>query len=171
MILLIGGGTHTGKTAFAQKLLEKYSYPYLSIDHLKMGIIRSGQCALTPESDKDALTRYLWPVVREMVKTAVENEQNLIVEGCYIPFDFQKDFSPDYLRQIKYVCLIFTENYISLHYDEIRRYANVVEARLCEALPPKEALVKENAANLLRCRQCGLEYVLIDDQYEIDWDV
>ena len=171
MILLIAGGTHTGKTAFAQKLLKKYSYPYLSIDHLKMGLIRSGYCALAPESDGDSLTRYLWPVAREMIKTAIENEQNLIVEGCYIPFDFQKDFSSDYLRQIRYVCLIFTENYISLHYDEIRRYANVAEARLCEALPPKEALVKENAANLLRCRQYGLDYVLIDEPYEIDWDV
>ena len=171
MILLIGGGTHTGKTAFAQKLLEKYSYPYLSIDHLKMGLIRSGYCGLTPESDWEALTRYLWPVVREIIKTAVENGQDLIVEGCYIPFDFLEDFSPDYLRQIRYVCLIFTENYISFHYDEIRRYANVVEARLCDALPPKEALAKENAANLLRCRQYGLEYVLIDDPYEIGWDV
>ena len=86
MIILIGGATHTGKTAYAQKLLEKYKYPYLSIDHLKMGLIRSGQTDLTPMDD-DKLTDYLWPIVREMVKTAIENGQNLIVEGCYIPFD------------------------------------------------------------------------------------
>ena len=36
MIILITGASHTGKTALAQKLLEKYKYPYLSIDHLKM---------------------------------------------------------------------------------------------------------------------------------------
>ena len=92
MIVLIAGASHTGKTALAQKLLEKYKYPYFSIDHLKMGLIRSGNTELTPMSDDDDLTAYLWPVVREMIKTAIENEQNLIVEGCYIPLDWQKVF-------------------------------------------------------------------------------
>lgn len=83
MVVLIAGASHTGKTVLAQKLLETYRYPYLSIDHLKMGLIRSGNTALTPLSDEKALTDYLWPIVREMVKTAIENKQNLIVEGCY----------------------------------------------------------------------------------------
>ena len=69
MVILIAGGSHTGKTLLAQRLLERYHYPYLSIDHLKMGLIRSGQTALTPEDDRE-LTDYLWPIVREMVKTA-----------------------------------------------------------------------------------------------------
>ena len=51
MIILITGATHTGKTLLAQKMLEEYSYPYLSIDHLKMGLIRSGNTGLTPEDD------------------------------------------------------------------------------------------------------------------------
>ena len=92
MIFLITGASHTGKTALAQKLLEKYQYPYLSIDHLKMGLIRSGNTELTPMSNDIALTAYLWPIVREMIKTAIENQQNLIVEGCYIPFDWKNDF-------------------------------------------------------------------------------
>lgn len=85
MIILITGASHTGKTVLAQRLLEKYKYPYLSIDHLKMGLIRSGNTDLSPVSSDDELTEYLWPVVREMIKTAIENKQNLIVEGCYIP--------------------------------------------------------------------------------------
>ena len=88
MIVLITGASHTGKTALAQKLLEQYKYPYLSIDHLKMGLIRSGNTSLTPVSEEEALTEYLWPIVCEMIKTAIENEQNLIVEGCYIPYDW-----------------------------------------------------------------------------------
>ena len=92
MIILITGASHTGKTALAQKLLETYKYPYLSIDHLKMGLIRSGNTPLTPGSDDEELTAYLWPIVREIVKTAVENGQNLIVEGCYIPFGWADDF-------------------------------------------------------------------------------
>lgn len=91
MIILITGASHTGKTLLAQKMLEKYHYPYLSIDHLKMGLIRSGNTNLTPEDDDD-LTTYLWPIVREMIKTAIENKQNLIVEGCYIPFVLEKGF-------------------------------------------------------------------------------
>ena len=103
MIILITGASHTGKTALAQKLLEKYKYPYLSIDHLKMGLIRSGNTELTPMDDNE-LTEYLWPIVREMIKTAIENNQNLIVEGCYIPFDWQKDFERRYRDAEKYGC-------------------------------------------------------------------
>ena len=104
MIVLITGASHTGKTLLAQRLLEKYKYPYLSIDHLKMGLIRSGNTDLTPEDD-DALTEFLWPIVREMIKTAVENHQNLIVEGCYVPFDWRKDFDACYLNHIRFICL------------------------------------------------------------------
>ena len=45
MVILIAGETHTGKTLLAQKLMEAYHYPCLSLDHLKMGLIRSGRCA------------------------------------------------------------------------------------------------------------------------------
>ena len=68
MIILITGASHTGKTLLAQKLLEKYR---LSMDLLKMGLIRSGNTGLTPEED-DALEAYLRPIVREMIKTAME---------------------------------------------------------------------------------------------------
>ncbi len=88
MIILISGASHTGKTALAQRLLERYQIPYLSMDLLKMGLIRSGQTSLTVQDD-EALTRYLWPIAQEMVKTALENDQSLIVEGIYIPFDWR----------------------------------------------------------------------------------
>ena len=118
MIILITGASHTGKTLLAQRLLEKYKYPYLSIDHLKMGLIRSGKTSLTPEDD-DALTEYLWPIVREMVKTAIENQQNLIVEGCYVPFDWRKDFDEGYISSIRFICLAMTGRYIDEHFSDI----------------------------------------------------
>ena len=124
MVILIAGASHTGKTALAQKLLEKYKYPYLSIDLLKMGLIRSGNTMLTPLSDDKMLTDYLWPIVSEMVKTAIENKQNLVVEGCYIPFDWDKNFEPEYLNDIKYYCLVMSEKYIKNHFDDIIKYAN-----------------------------------------------
>ena len=123
MIVLITGCSHTGKTLLAQKLLEKYGYPYLSIDHLKMGLIRSGQTTLTPE-DAAQLTQYLRPIVREMIKTAIENEQNLMIEGCYIPFNWRKDLDEEYLRDINFICLAMTDAYIDAHFAEIRGHAS-----------------------------------------------
>lgn len=166
MIFLIAGATHTGKTAYAQKLLEKYGYPYLSIDHLKMGLIRSGQTELTPMDD-DSLTEYLWPIVREMVKTAIENKQNLIVEGCYIPFDWQKDFDREYLENIRYVCLVMSRRYIENCFNDIRTYENVIEKRLCEFDVSKDDLIAENQYNLEQCVAYSLPYTLINETYEV----
>ena len=166
MIILIAGTTHTGKTAYAQKLLEKHKCPYLSIDHLKMGLIRSGQTDLTPMDD-DKLTDYLWPIVREMVKTAIENKQNLIVEGCYIPFDWQKDFARTYLENIQYICLVMSRKYIENHFADIQGYASVIEARLDDSDLNKEDLIAENEYNLAQCIAHKLPYILIDGEYPI----
>ncbi len=167
MIILIAGATHTGKTKYAQKLLEKYQYPYLSIDHLKMGLIRSGQTKLTPMDD-DKLTDYLWPIVRELVKTAIENKQNLIVEGCYIPFDWQKDFDKSYLEHIQYVCLVMSRQYIENHFADIQGFASVIESRLDDSDLDKEDLIAENEYNLTQCMANHLPYILIDKEYKVE---
>ena len=171
MIILITGASHTGKTAFAQKLLEKYKYPYLSIDHLKMGLIRSGQTDLTPMSEDKVLTAYLWPIVREMVKTAIENNQNLIVEGCYIPFDWKKDFEIGYLEKIRYYCLVMSENYIKNRYDDIKKYASVIERRLNDEEYSMESALKENSLMQELAEKYNLDYILIDDEYCIHVDL
>ena len=128
MVILITGASHTGKTLLAQRMLEKYKYPYLSIDHLKMGMIRSCKTNLTPEDD-DALTDELWPIVREMIKTAIENHQNLIVEGGYIPINWKDSFREQYLDSIRFICLAFSDEYIDTHFDEIREHRSDIEAR------------------------------------------
>ena len=171
MILLITGASHTGKTALAQKLLEKYKYPYLSIDHLKMGLIRSGNTKLTPMSDDTKLTAYLWPIVREMIKTAIENKQNLIVEGCYIPFDWANDFDNEYLKNIKYYCLVMSENYIRNHFADIKKYANVIENRLDDTYCTMESVLEDNAYVLLQAKKHEVNYLLIDDKYKMDIDL
>ena len=171
MIVLIAGASHTGKTALAQKLLEKYKYPYFSIDHLKMGLIRSGNTELTPMSDEDDLTAYLWPIVREMIKTAIENEQNLIVEGCYIPFDWQKDFENEYLKDIKYYCLVMSEEYITNHFADIKKYASVIENRLEDEWCTLESVLEDNEKNLKLAKLHNVNYILINDKYEINIDL
>ena len=167
MIVLITGASHTGKTALAQRLLEKYKYPYLSIDHLKMGLIRSGNTKLTPVSDDRLLTEYLWAIVREMIKTAIENKQNLIVEGCYIPFDWAKDFAKEYLEEIRFYCLVMSEKYIENHFGNISRFASVIEERGDEDYT-QATCRRENAHMLEQCLKHGAEYILIDEDYRID---
>ena len=170
MIILITGPSHVGKTALAQRLLEKYKYPYLSIDHLKMGLIRSGNTELTPMDD-DKLTPYLWPIVREMIKTAIENEQNLIVEGCYIPFDWANDFDAEYLEDIKYYCLVMSEEYIQNHFVDIKKYASVIEERMDDEWCTLESVLEDNAEYLRLAKQYEVNYILIEEEYKIEIDL
>ena len=166
MVLLIFGASHTGKTLLAQKILEEYKFPYLSIDHLKMGLIRSKNTDLTPMDD-EKLTEYLWPIVREMIKTAIENNQNLTVEGCYIPFDWRKDFDEKYLENIKSFCLAMTENYIRNNFDKVIENADAIEKRLDDSLD-MEDFISENLRNIRLCEETGENCVLIDNEYNID---
>ena len=165
MIILITGASHTGKTLLAQRLLEGFNYPYLSIDHLKMGLIRSRNTTLTPEDD-EALTDYLWPIVREMVKTAIENHQNLIVEGCYIPPHWREDFDPQYLQSIHFICLAMTDAYIDSYFDEIRLHASDIETRLHDTDFTPETLKADNRHYIDAFTRCGEQIVLIDTDYE-----
>ena len=166
MIVLIAGATHTGKTALSQRLLEKYKFPYLSIDHLKMGLIRSGQTSISVVDDEN-LTPYLWQIVKEVIKTAIENKQNLIIEGCYIPFDWKKDFTSEYLSEIKYYCLIMSKDYLQNNFSQVLAYENIIENRVDFDLI-KEELIAENEKNLRLCKQYGLNYILIDKEYKVD---
>ena len=166
MIIIITGASHTGKTFLAQKLLEKYHYPYLSIDHLKMGLIRSHNTKLTPCDSDEKLTEYLWPIVREMIKTAIENNQNMIVEGCYVPFDCSKDFGQVYLEQIEYYCLVMSENYIRNHFTDIKKYANIIEHRLDDEGCTMERVLADNAEMLSLAQEHGVNYILIENHYD-----
>lgn len=167
MIILIAGASHTGKTNLAQRLLEKYKFPYLSIDHLKMGLIRSKNTTLSVYDD-EKLTPYLWNIVKEMIKTAIENEQNLTIEGCYIPFDWAKDFDEFYLKEIKYYCLVMSENYIKKHFDDIKGFANIIENRGNDADLTIEEIITDNRKNLESCKKHNCNYILIDKDYHVD---
>ena len=165
MITIITGASHTGKTILAQRMLEKYSCPYLSIDHLKMGLIRSGNTELTPEDD-DALTDYLWPIVREIIKTAIENNQSLIVEGCYIPYGWRQDFDERYLPSIRFICLAMTDKYIENHFNEIIGHESDIESRLVTADCTMDSLKADNRNFIDGFLQAGEQVVLIDSDYE-----
>ena len=165
MIIIITGASHTGKTLLAQRMLENDQYPYLSIDHLKMGLIRSGNTDLTPEDD-DELTEYLWPIVREIIKTAIENRQNLIIEGCYVPFEWRRDFNDRYLQNIRFICLAMSERYIENHFGEIIGHESDVESRLVSADCTMDVLKADNRNKIEGFRRAGEQVVVIEKDYE-----
>ena len=153
MVLLITGASHTGKTLLAQRLLQTYRCPCLSMDLLKMGLIRSGNTRLTPEDDQE-LESYLWPIVREIIKTAIENRQDLIVEGCYVP--------------PRFCCLVMTKAYIETHFADIQKYACAAERRIDDSTCTKETLLLDNAHYQQMCETWGYPCILIDQAYEVD---
>lgn len=129
MIILITGATHTGKTFLSNELMKELQISVLSLDHLKMGLIRSKMTLLTPTSSLEDLTNLVWPVARGMIKTAIENKQSLIVEGCYVPSNFTDEFEEDYLKKIHSFVLLFSKEYISNNKEKIEKNRNVVENR------------------------------------------
>ena len=174
MVIIITGASHSGKTILAQKILERCKFPYLSIDHLKMGLIRSKNTNLTPYDD-DALTPYLWNIVREIIKTVIENNQNLIVEGCYIPADWKQDFEQRYLTEIRFCCLCLSPKYIRTqyirtHFSDIIRHASDIELRLDDSECTADWLEKENSRYAVFCKKNNLPLIMIETNYieEID---
>ncbi len=131
-----------------------------------MGLIRSGKTSLTVNDD-EKLTPYLWSIIKEMIKTAIENKQNIIIEGCYIPFDWQKDFDESYLQEIKFYCLIMTAEYIANYFSEILKFESIIEKRITADIN-KADLIADNKMNLKLCKEYGLEYILIDKNYKIE---
>ena len=166
MILLIGGSSHVGKTLLAQKLLEKYQYPYLSLDHLKMGFIRSGRTELTVQDDYE-MRYFLWPFVAEMIKTAIEKKQNLIIEGCYIPVEWQDSFSAECLKDIRCVFVVMSEDYIRNNFNALGTYASVIEQRPVENLN-MERLILCSKSFKDGCLTHGIPCLEISERFDID---
>lgn len=165
MIILIGGSTHVGKTLVSQKLLEKYHFQCMSLDHLKMGFIRSGRTELTVNDDYD-MRYWMWPFVSEIIKTAIENNQNLIIEGCYIPGEWAQSFSEDYLKHIRCVFIVMSQRYLEDRFDEVKDYACVIERRLPEKLDLKRLIMC--SVNFKKdCEDNGFHCIEIDGAYDI----
>lgn len=90
------------------------------------------------------------------------------MEGCYIPFDWRRDFSPDYLSEIRHVCLVMSREYILEHFDDIKRYAGAAEHRLDDSYCTLQSVLEDNARCLEQCRSHGCDCILIDGEYDVD---
>jgi gluconate kinase len=165
MVILITGASHTGKTLLAQRLIEKIKFPCLSVDILKMGLIRSGQTKLTP-TDDETLTNYLWSILCEMIKTVIENQQNIIIEGCYVPFNWRQSFSKKYLSQILFICLAMTNEYIDANFEDIKNHSFDIESRLDNSNCTIENLKSDNQQIIAGYRKFNEQILLMESNYE-----
>ncbi len=170
MVIFIGGQSCSGKTTMAQRLLEKHYINYLSIDHVKMGIIRSYEkCGFTAEDSEDKITKHIWPCIKEIAKTNIENYQNIIIEGCYIPTDDVNNFESNYQEYIISLYIVFSRQYIEKHFEDgIIKHRSETEYKDVDDYMNKEFFIKEHEIQKEKCIANGQKYFEVFDNYEED---
>ena len=131
MVILLGGTGCTGKTMLANRLMRKTNIPYFPLDHLMMGIYRGmPDCGFTPLDDQFDLGEKMWPVIKGLIMTNIENDHSLILEGFQLLPHLVRDFPAAYLDQTLPVFLLFSEDYIRGNFDEgIMKNRSAVERR------------------------------------------
>jgi len=91
-----------------------------------------------------------------------------MIKGCYIPFNWKEDIEEKYLKEIKYYCLIMTENYIKNNFYQIKKYSNVIEKRIDDSWCTLDMLLNDNKINFEMCKKYNYPYVIIDENYEVN---
>ena len=168
MVILIGGVSCTGKTVMAQKLLEKYKIPYLSIDHIKMGLIRGNRyCDFSATDGDDELTDKLWPIVRGIIMTNIENGQHIIIEGCYLPPEHVGDFEPEYLKHIIALYIGFSRTYLEKRFTSgILEHRSEIELKEYDDYMNPDNFIELHTRLKEMCRANNAMFFEIDENYE-----
>lgn len=164
MIILIGGTSCTGKTRLAKILMRQFAIPYFSLDILMMGIYRSNHdCGFCPDNPDHSVAEKMWPIVREMIKTDVENGRNQIYEGVQIRPDFLAELASEYSKSTRSFFITFSESYIRTGYNEIIKHRTTVETR--NDWPCLEEMLESNQKLTRECRIHGCETLEIKKDY------
>lgn len=166
MVIIIGGSSHVGKTLIAQKLIKKYHFACTNLDHLKMAFIKSGRTELTVNDDYK-MRFFLWPFASQMIKSAIEKNQNMIIEGCYIPQKWKESFSSEELKSICSVFIVMSEKYLRSHFEDISKYSAVIEKRGEENLD-LERLINCSKEFKEDCISNNTPFIEIDDEYNLE---
>ncbi|MDC7222280.1 MAG: adenylate kinase [Spirochaetales bacterium] len=168
MIILITGASSTGKTCLAQKLLEKYHFPYYSLDHIKMGLYRGEKnCPFSPTDSREKITRCLAPLIEGIIRTALENGQNLIMEGCYFHGESLIPLMGEYPGEIQGVTLFMEESYCLERFrSHVIKHRNSIEQRQYEEERSAEQFLRENRLYAEEAAKSGFKLLSIQDDFE-----
>ena len=104
--------------------------------------------------------------MREIIKTAIENRQNLIVEGGYVPINWRESFDEQYLDSIRFICLAFSDEYIDTHFAEIREHRSDIETRQEDDNCTIASLKDDNRKYIDGLKTAGEKVFLIRSEYE-----
>ena len=88
------------------------------------------------------------------------------MEGCYVPFDWRKDFSDEYLTEIQFVCLAMTGEYIDKHFGDITGNSSVIESRLDDSDCTLSSLKEDNQRICEGFLKAGEQVTLIEESFE-----
>lgn len=167
MVILIGGNSYTGKTNLSQKLLEKYKISYYSIDHLKMGLYRSGkEFGFTPTDSNELIAEKLWPIIKGIIKTCIENNQSVVIEGCYLMPHLVNDFEEEYINKIISVFLGFSNDYITKNFESvIIENRSIIEKRNYEENRTVDYFLNEHNLFRTKCINNDVNYFEIKNKY------
>ena len=148
MILFLQGTSHSGKSCFARSAARATGAGVLSLDLLKMGLIRSGSAgfsSLRPEDDAEIEER-LWPIVQAIAETANENAQSLVIEGVYLPFASTAQLAQRLgSEQAQLFAIVFSEQYVRNHHQLIAQTAAAAERRVHQSVPSIAELAADHA--------------------------
>jgi len=173
MVILIGGAEYTGKTLMAQQLLERYQIPYFSMDLLKMGLIRgNSNCGFTSLDSPEKISRQLWPIVKAIVMTSIENRRNIIIEGSYLPHEEAAALAAEYPAEIISFYIIFSEDYIRKNFNScILGFSSIIEQKPYKGSTDMEVYIEENKKNKELCLMYGNKYIEIQKSYYPEIDI
>lgn len=91
----------------------------------------------------------------------------MIIEGCYIPKSWKESFSDDYLKQIRPVFILMSENYLRKNIDDVSRYADVIEKRIDDFVD-LDRLINCSKEFKDDCLSNGTPYIEIDGKYDLE---
>ena len=168
MVILIGGIGCTGKTLLANQLMKKTNIPYFPLDHLMMGIYRGmPNCGFTPMDGQFVLGEKMWPIIKGLIMTNIENDHSIILEGFQLLPHLLKDFPAEYLEQILSVFLFFSEQYIQDNFDDkILRHRSVIESRSDIDDITAENLISDTMQLREQCVKNEVTFFEIEDDYD-----
>ena len=123
MIYFIAGAARAGKTYLAKQLMTQLKIPLLELDYLKMGLANGvPEYGIHPLQDEATLGGLLWPIVEAMVRAMVENEDDYIIEGCYILPEFVAQAREQHGDTIRACFLGYADTSPLEKLVEVRRY-------------------------------------------------
>ena len=77
-------------------------------------------------------------------------------KGCYVPFDWRRDFDDHYLKDIRFIC----------HFNDVTGHASEIESRKADEDCTLENMQADNQSIINGFRCAGEPVIVIEDDYE-----